>query len=61
MDEWQEIISTYSKQLAHGFRQLGIEKTQDELRTIIEEELVNAKRQHIREMFYRLIAGDCAN
>lgn len=53
MDEWQEAVAEYCKKLSQSFRLLGIEKTKDEVRLIVEEELVRAQRQVIFDTFYR--------
>ena len=55
MDDWQALIAYYAQTMSDGFRQLGVEKTPDEARVIIEEELVNAQRQVIREDLYTMI------
>jgi len=55
MNDWQALVAYYAETMSAGFRELGIEKTVDETRVIIEEELVNAQRQILREDLYTMI------
>ena len=55
MTEWQDAIKRYGLIASNALRHFGIEITPEEAQDIVREELVNSVRQHIRELFVRMI------
>ena len=55
MTEWQDAIKRYGLRAAEALRFFGIEVTPEQAQDLVREELMNAIRQHIRELFVTTI------
>jgi hypothetical protein len=53
--DWPKEREKFTKALSDAFRNLGIEKTRDEIRVMVEEDIVYATRSVGREIFETMI------